>query len=836
MAYSQPPPAQAPYGPPPQGQTPYSAPPPGWPPAGPPPHTSPPSGAVNRDDTEGLALLAIAIIGLVFGNLYWLYADNHLIHLDEAHHMGRAAAYHDALFPTDGDTEFFGRALAALAVESPYPPLTHVAGAAAIRLFGYSPDTLALTGTAAFVLLLLGVYLLARQGMAARNAFLTACVTGLTPMIYAGSRYFMPDTLLCAITVWALFTLVKADRFRNTGWVMAFGLLAGLALLTRQTAFVYLLPPAIIVIGWGMLSALSAAQDAAPSRRRRFGRIAFNTAMCICIVLGVCSWWYVRHVEYLHVWWGTQRGGDTGILQPGIAALVEPVMPQVTESPGTRIALDPSISISPEATRETPAHPSDTSLWTPFRLHGEVYPLYMVNEVAFLPLVFVALAGLLATPLKRNRTLLTLLLLAWLCGAWLLLTGLFNLRSPRFLYAAAPPLAFFCVMALDAIGPMRLRRAAWCALFVILGITYVNLSFFPLGPIRRIEVPLLTDHPAVTGRGNRGLTVYKDTVDTGHYQLHAPHRGENITETLFTRMIVYEQERRRYHGPVAWYQVVASAPARLGLPYYAHRHAPPAHEENSASRPFAAVKWESRQPEDTLPELAETEYLVLKPDMEGDYIARLEAWVAFFKPYGFESILNTRFDGYGRATPGYVHVMARKDIAPLDEVRNLFDLYDLLERDGQDWLLSDEERMEAEQRYAQQVRQYGDGQPIGGGASLLGFHVEQQAEDWFVLRFIIHVREPNPDPLRMWVRARFQEEDQPQLLTPHQEMQAIVWDFDPMPPAGQWQQNQALVLSRPVMARPLSYQLDIGLYDPGRQAAPSVIVTTEQVDFAAPPL
>lgn len=779
-------------------------------------------------------MLALMIIAHVFVNIYWLHADNHLVHLDEAHHMDRAVAYHDALFPEDAETALFGRFVAALGVESPYPPLFHVAGALVIRLLGRSSESIALTGTFAFALLLWGVYMLARQGMTPRNAFLTACVTGLTPMLYAGSRYFMPDILLGALTAWALFALMKSDCFRAPGWVAAFAIFTGLALLTSQRAFVYLLPPTLFIIGCGLAGAARGGRNApAGTRRKRMARIVLHAVMCVCIVAGACSWWYVRHVEYLHVWWSTQRGGDAGILQPGVGARLDAVMPEVTDRPGTRIALDPLIAASPDGVHGDRGERSGAPLVAPLQRYWDVYPLYLVNETLFLPLALVAAAGLLAMPLKRNRMLLTPLMLVWLCGAWLLLTALFTLRSPRFLYAAAPPAAFFCVLALDAIGRKRLRRAAWCLLFAVLGVSFINLSFLPLGPLRRVELPLLRAHPAVAARGNRGLAVYKDHINAGHYQPQPPIRGESIAETILASMAAYEARRTQPEGAAAWYQVVASTPAHLGLPFYARHHTPPPLAEGvAAARPFAAVKWESRQPEDTQPELAETEYVVLKPDMTGDYIRRLEDWASFFMPYGFESILNTWFEGYGPAAPGYVHVMARKEVPSLDQVRNLFDLYDLLERDGRDWLLSDEERMDAEQRYARQVSQYDDARPLGGGAALLGFHVRRRAEDWFTLQLIVHVRETREQPLRVWLRATPHAEDRSRLMAPQQALAELVWDFDPHPPTTQWQPNQALVLSRPIMTKPLRYQLDIGLFDPEQQERPDTMVETEWVSFA----
>ena len=90
-----------------------------------------------------LLILLIAVHTLV--NLYWLRADNHLIALDEAHHIQRCSLYLNALYPSSGGG-VFSRALAALDIESPYPPLSHALGAFCMHRFGDTPDAAALSG------------------------------------------------------------------------------------------------------------------------------------------------------------------------------------------------------------------------------------------------------------------------------------------------------------------------------------------------------------------------------------------------------------------------------------------------------------------------------------------------------------------------------------------------------------------------------------------------------------------------------------------------------------------------------------------------------------------
>ncbi len=895
----------------------------------PPPQPMP---AVPQDkgDTEGLALLTVAIIFHILLNVYWLYADNHLIHLDEAHHINCAVAYYEALFPAD-ETGLFERCVAALKVESPYPPLTHLVGAVFIRVLGYSPDIIAASGCLFLTLFLLGVYLFARQGMTARNAFLAALVAGFMPMAFAGSRYFMPDLLLAALVTWALFALLKSERFRKTGWVAFFALFTGLAFLTKQTAVIYLLLPSLWIFGWGAFSTIYPSKGPGlPLRRHRAAQLLFNTLLCLFIVLGVCSWWYTRHVEYMYTWWNTQRGGETGILQPAIASHIEFAMPHSMEGAESRIYLDPAISrltipaqtietpppaAVPEQPVESPASPPQegevsevtegeadllegkelaaiaidsvaaasegeassmpfagarerqpegeieelgaagtdmpkqppediyAALAEPFQLYGDVYPLYFVNEIAFLPITLLALFGLPALLRKRNRSAMSMLMLVWLGGAYVLLTGVFSLRGPILLYACAPPAGVLCAMALDSVPRYRLRRALWCVLFVFLGLQYINLTLFSYGPIGRADIPVLAENKTVTEQQNKGLTVYKDKVYMGHYLLHPPERGQAITEVLLDAMVNYEKNRSNPSGPVAWYQVVSDAPSYLSLDFYARHYQQVSGsvvtekdeegKEKKMARPFAAAKWECYSPEDTLPELAETEYLVLKQGLDSAGVGQLEAWAAHFSSQGFESIYNKTFAGYGLSSPGYVHLMTRQEIPSLASNPDLFQIYELLRQDGTLWLLSEEERKAAEQRYTLLVQEYSHVQPLSTKVNLLGFHVKSVPDNWHVLRLIVQATDAIPGGTRLWLRATVHPEDRGRMIAHHSGQDTLIWDFAPQPEPTAWKPNQALVLCRPVLAAPLRYKLQIGICEGGQPEPAAAAVETDWVDFGA---
>jgi len=97
----------------------------------------------------------------------------------------------------------------------------------------------------------------------------------------------------------------------------------------------------------------------------------------------------------------------------------------------------------------------------------------------------------------------------------------------------------------------------------------------------------------------------------------------------------------------------------------------------------------------------------------------------------------------------------------------------------------------------------------------------------------VHVKEPPKTDLRVWMRARPREEERHLLFDVQQKEPALVWDFTPDPPSTAWKQNEALVLTRPVMAHPLTYELEIGLFDPDKESEPRDKFSTEWVEFGA---
>ena len=207
---------------------------------------------------------------------------------------------------------------------------------------------------------------------------------------------------------------------------------------------------------------------------------------------------------------------------------------------------------------------------------------------------------------------------------------------------------------------------------------------------------------------------------------------------------------------------------------------------------FVPIKAQSYTPEDTLPELADTVYVVVYHPREGDYIKSLEHSLSFFLEQGFESIFTMTIGEDNPDKPGYIHLLAREELPKPEKINGLFDLYEALVRDGRNYLLSEEERTALEKRYTMELERYTHTvQSLDEHASLLGFHVEKTSEDWYLIRLVIHCdKVSSENPLRVWMRAKVQEDDQKNLFEPQLGLSELNWDFDPQPPTNQWTRNR----------------------------------------------
>ncbi len=179
---------------------------------------------------------------------------------------------------------FFGSFDAANFITLDKPPLGTMLMGLSVRLFGLSSWSIllpeALAGVASVALL----FVVVRRSFGPVAAVIAALVMALTPAAVLIFRYNNPDALLTLLLVLAGWTFLRALESGSTRWVVAAGLLVGLAFNTKFLQAYLVLPAFAITYA-----------IAAPGSLRR--RLAGLVVAAIAVVLS--SGWWVLVVELL---------------------------------------------------------------------------------------------------------------------------------------------------------------------------------------------------------------------------------------------------------------------------------------------------------------------------------------------------------------------------------------------------------------------------------------------------------------------------------------------------------------------------------------------------------
>jgi 4-amino-4-deoxy-L-arabinose transferase-like glycosyltransferase len=794
----------------------------------------------RRNRLPVYAALAVLMGFHLVNNLLWLQADNHLHRIDEGYHVKKASEVR-VLLTSDEYSSGLARLVALLDFRSPYPPLSHVTGAVFSLLFGYTPDHVTLSCTFLFLLIILGVYAVSRQFLPPWPAFLAAFITSFLPLLYGLSRVFSQDYFSAAVVVWAIYALLRSDRFRHSGWIFIFALLLGLGFLAKQTTFAFLLFPSAFTLAAGLRRAH------APLRRLRFHpavlrRLAFNAVLTVVVSSGVFTWWYVNHLEYLYDWWTTQRMYGEGFLGRAPAQLLGGMLPEVSLAQetvagqaGNTVPEPPKVLLAPKAEAEAmpppaPAATSDESwaadwwdlFFGAFQRHWYRYLLYLINDAVFLPTFLVGMMGLLALRRADQRHFGFLLTVVWVVGTYVAMTWLFKSKTPRYLLPMLPGFGILCAVALMQIRDPRWRRRAIGGFAALLFFQYANLTYASMGPLARVEIPVFRDNPAVRWTENHGITVWKDLIVTGVYLAHPPRRGANSGEHTLNAMAAYERANPRPGSSLAKYLVVSRQNAAPGLEMLERHYGPvenpyrpvDAGPEVIAPRYFEQVFPERRVPEQSVDAVHEVDYVVLKPGSDDLVDDRLMFWAEFYRPYGFESIAHFYEEGYGKYLPSWHHVLARRPAVTLDTAQNLFDLVELKNYPAESPFAVPQNLVPVlQQRLDAEIRRFPRPHRFSGELDLLTVQVAQTLPGWYQIRLAFIVRGQLHRNYRIYVHGQVAEEHADQVPPRFRDTRTVLWNFNPHPPTSEWKPGDIITLRRDVMAAPIPHDIVLGMFD-----------------------
>jgi hypothetical protein len=410
--------------------------------------------------TPHAAVVALATATFVGFSIWWLLYDQRLPGGgDPGRHLFTALGYAELLGDLDL-VELFtaqaGGSGAASEVFAPspetgffYPPLVRWIGAVPAALGLAVEDWGAIALNLVFVpMLAAGCYLVGRRTYGPLAGMLAAIFALGAPMVLNLFHVFLIDAPLAgviAITVWAL---LASDRFRDRRMSALAGALAGLGLMVKTTAPIFLVGPvAVMLVGGGW-------------RQWR------NVALAGGALLLVAGPWHLLHLDEI-----TNLSGQA---PTGVAAGVG----------------------------------GSAGVGADFLDKLAVYGWTAINLQYFLPLVALFAIGLVAA-IREVRTRRHLPeLLAGLLVAYLVFAIAISLRDPRY---TLPLVVFVSVLATGWIASSRRPLLRGAAIGVMVGAVLLNVSGTLTDALPTARIHLPGDDPNLGDPNQPGvLTVLDD--------------------------------------------------------------------------------------------------------------------------------------------------------------------------------------------------------------------------------------------------------------------------------------------------------------------------------------
>ncbi|MGF1460847.1 MAG: ArnT family glycosyltransferase [Leptolyngbyaceae cyanobacterium] len=441
----------------------------------------------------------------------WLVMDRTPPAWDEAEHLSLSMNYWWTLTHSNWLTAEGWRHLWMLSPK--YPPVMYLVTAGIHTLVGPGPDRAMLANAVFALVLLLSTYTLGWRVFSPAIGVMAAGLTLLMPRLIAVGLDFQLDYAVTALVILS-FTCLTCWREAETigqrwGWISAFGLSYGLALMTKQSALLFLVVPLLWVglgAGW----------------RRQWGRLGQLLVSGI-ITLAVM-------VPWLSVNW---------LFQFSILGN--------TNTASARAEGDPMLNT--------------LAAWT---YYWQDLPAAVSWPLLLVPLVGIGLWSVRLLPGRKSSLLLDgtvsgrLWLFAYIMGGYGLWSAIVN-KDLRYIAPVLPAIAVLLAWGLACWW----RKWPWVtSATCLLGVCGALLTLFPTGVpvLQTLKVALAPGAPVYPYRGE----VYPHATVVNHVTQTQPYQLATLGGLQSTP--VFNQHNVSYYGKLADYQVygrqVGSRPSK----------------------------------------------------------------------------------------------------------------------------------------------------------------------------------------------------------------------------------------------------------------------------------
>ncbi|MBI3584992.1 MAG: glycosyltransferase family 39 protein [Nitrospinae bacterium] len=357
-----------------------------------------------------LILVSLSLF-LIVNNIIWLKHDTLPPIWDQAGHLTKSYDYFKAIEHLDSNILY-----KLLTLTNFYPPLFYISSYPFYKILGMSGDSGCLTNSIFLILLIFSTYGIANTLYGKRAGILSALLASTYNVVSTHSRQYLLEISLISMVTLAIYFLLKSNDFKEKRYSIAFGIAAGIGMLTRWN-FLFFVFPVIIYTIYKILKTVGSQQSTVRSQIK-------NLIIASLFFIIILSPWYIA---------------NTG-----------------------NILLNASISIKDSAVIEGDPHG--------LNIENFIYYLKTINEQVSSPLYLLFIIGF-ALYIYRYRENRDMSIFWWFIGSYLIVTAVAN-KDSRYSMHYLPAVAIFSTFWIKDIKSVIVKNG----LSVII-ITFVLLQY-----------------------------------------------------------------------------------------------------------------------------------------------------------------------------------------------------------------------------------------------------------------------------------------------------------------------------------------------------------------------
>ncbi len=243
--------------------------------------------------TKCFLILSMLFITSTISDILWLSKETVPPGWDESLHLTKSLQYYDVIMSNQWNL--------LIKIDDYYPPFYHLSTFIPYILFGTSTDSAIFVNIIYFGILLFSVYGIGKHFGGEQSGLIGSLLIVLYPGIVGIRRFFVIDNGVVALVALSIYLLLLSDKFKNVKFTLYFGLVSGLAVLSKWTAVFFIIPPFLVVCYDSFV------------KNKKMPPVAFYCMAILGVV--VCLTWYWEHfmdvytkISWGNVYWGTMEG------------------------------------------------------------------------------------------------------------------------------------------------------------------------------------------------------------------------------------------------------------------------------------------------------------------------------------------------------------------------------------------------------------------------------------------------------------------------------------------------------------------------------------------------